>query len=261
MKSAIIIPALNEEDAIGQVVANVRHKVDRVIVVDNGSTDRTAEIAANAGAEIATAYPPGYGRACLAGVAAARDADLLIFMDGDGADDPSDLEALIDPILSRDADFVVGSRALGVAERGALTLPQRLGNALAAGLMKLFWGGSFSDLGPFRAIERRAYNRLNMQAPTFGWTVEMQVRALKQRLVCKEIPVNYRRRIGVSKISGTIKGVILAGGYILGTIFKEAILSNRRPQRLTSVSSSAVVVRAAPCSQSSLPRLCVAPED
>ncbi|MEM7458040.1 MAG: glycosyltransferase family 2 protein [Pseudomonadota bacterium] len=223
MKSVIIIPALNEEDAISGVVASVIHRVDRVIVVDNGSTDATAMRAAQAGAELVYVAEPGYGRACLAGVAAASDCDLLIFMDGDGADDPEDLPSLIAPIQQGNADFVVGSRTLGRTEIGALTLAQRWGNALATGLMSLFWNGPFTDLGPFRAIRRASYQRLAMQAPTFGWTVEMQVRALKQNFRCTEVPVAYRRRIGVSKISGTIKGVMLAGAYILGTIFREAI--------------------------------------
>lgn len=222
MKSVIIIPALNEQDAIGDVVAGVRFQVDRVIVVDNGSTDQTAERAAQAGAEVVYVAEPGYGRACLAGVAAASDCDLLIFVDGDGADDPADLPDLIAPILRGEADLVIGSRALGRTEIGALTLPQRWGNALATCLMRWFWNGPFTDLGPFRAIRRTSYQRLAMQAPTFGWTVEMQVRALKQNLRCTEVPVAYRRRIGVSKISGTVKGVILAGAYILGTIFREA---------------------------------------
>nr|WP_197501513.1 glycosyltransferase family 2 protein [Hyphomonas sp. Mor2] len=228
MRTVIIIPALNEDAAIGGVVTRVRDRVDRVIVVDNGSTDRTSEVAAAAGAETLFVAVPGYGRACLAGVAAAGDAEILIFMDGDGADDPDDLESLIAPIRSGQADFVVGSRALGTRERGALTLPQRLGNALATRLMRLFWGGSFTDLGPFRAIRRSAYLSLKMQAPTYGWTVEMQVRALKRRLRCVEVPVAYRRRIGVSKISGTVKGVVLAGTYILGTIFREAALPGPR---------------------------------
>ncbi|MEL6692754.1 MAG: glycosyltransferase family 2 protein [Pseudomonadota bacterium] len=261
MKSVIIIPALNEQDAIGGVVRGVKHQVDRVIVVDNGSSDRTAERAIEAGADVVVAQPAGYGRACLAGVAAAPEADLLIFMDGDGADDPSDLESLITPIRIRDVDFVVGSRALGNVQRGALTLTQRWGNALATSLMKVFWGGSFSDLGPFRAIERKAYERLNMQAPTFGWTVEMQVRALKLGLKCHEVPVSYRRRIGVSKISGTIKGVIFAGAYILGTIFKEALLGHRTVRGRLNASSYAGVGRAGLYSQNSLPQLCVAPED
>lgn len=226
MKSVIIIPALNEEDAIGGVVAGVRDQVDRVIVVDNGSTDQTAERAAEAGAEVVYVAKPGYGRACLAGVAVASDCDLLIFMDGDGADDPADLPDLIAPVLRGEADLVIGSRALGRTEIGALTLPQRWGNALATCLMRWFWNGPFTDLGPFRAIRRTSYQRLAMQAPTFGWTVEMQVRALKQNLRCTEVPVAYRRRIGVSKISGTIKGVILAGAFILGTIFREALQPN-----------------------------------
>lgn len=223
MRSAIIIPALNEEDAIGEVVRSVIDCADEVIVVDNGSTDRTAECAREAGATIVGARPAGYGRACMAGVAAAETAELLIFMDGDGADDPSDLPALITPILSGRADFVVGSRATGCVEQGALTLPQRWGNALATCLMRLLWGGRFTDLGPFRAIHSSAYRRLNMQAPTYGWTVEMQVRALKAGLRCEEAPVRYRRRVGVSKISGTVKGVILAGAYILGTIARERL--------------------------------------
>ncbi|MEL7109737.1 MAG: glycosyltransferase family 2 protein [Pseudomonadota bacterium] len=227
MRSAIIIPALNEEAAIAGVVRSVVAQTDRVIVVDNGSTDRTAERAAEAGAEVIHVARPGYGRACLAGVAAAGDADLLIFMDGDGADDPSDLPFVVQPILEGQADFVLGTRLEGKTEIGALTLPQRFGNALATRLMRVFWGGVFTDLGPFRAIKRSAYRSLNMHAPTYGWTVEMQVRALKQNLRCKEVPVTYRRRIGVSKISGTVKGVLLAGWFILGTIFVEAILGRR----------------------------------
>lgn len=227
MRSAIIIPALNEEAAIAGVVQSVLSQTDRVIVVDNGSTDQTAARAASAGADVIYVAQPGYGRACLAGVAAAGDADLLIFMDGDGADDPKDLPALIQPILKGQADFVIGTRLKGKTENGALTFPQRFGNALATRLMGLFWGGGFTDLGPFRAIKRSAYRSLNMRAPTFGWTVEMQVRALKQNLRCLEVPVTYRRRIGVSKISGTVKGVVLAGWFILGTIFLEAVLGQR----------------------------------
>lgn len=233
MRSVIIIPALNEERAIAGVVTSVHDKVDQVIVVDNGSTDRTSERAAAAGAQIIFVEKPGYGRACMAGVAAAGDADLLIFMDGDGADDPTDLAALIAPIRAGQADFVVGSRALGAREKGALTPVQRWGNALAIRLIWFFWRGGFTDLGPFRAITNAAYNRLNMQAPTYGWTVEMQVRAVKHHLRAVEVPVSYRRRIGVSKISGTIKGVVLAGGYILGTIFKEAVIPNFKRVRPT----------------------------
>ena len=227
MRSVIIIPALNEEAAIGGVVRSIRPKVDQVIVVDNGSVDRTAERASEAGAFVIHVPKAGYGRACLAGVQASRDADLIIFMDGDGADDPNDLNALIDPILNGGMDFVVGSRLLGTTERGALTFAQRFGNRLATGLMRMIWGGRFTDLGPFRAMTRSAYDTLNMQAPTYGWTVEMQVRALKQGLRYGEVPVTYRRRIGISKISGTVKGVVLAGWFILGTIFKEALLVHK----------------------------------
>ena len=222
----LVIPARNEQDAIGQVVASVAARVDAVIVADNGSSDGTAKIARDNGAVVVSVPQPGYGRACLAAIKAAGDFDILVFMDGDASDDPDDLQALLAPILAGHADMVIGSRILGDCDPGALTPQQRFGNALACRLMDLFWGFRFTDLGPFRAISRSAYDRLNMQAPTFGWTVEMQVRALKRGLRCAEIPVHYRARIGVSKISGTVKGVILAGGYILGTIFKEALRKN-----------------------------------
>ncbi|MEP3653288.1 MAG: glycosyltransferase family 2 protein [Litorimonas sp.] len=220
----LVIPARNEEDAIGKVVSSVIHLVDAVIVADNGSTDATAEIARAAGAKVVSVPDPGYGRACLAAIKAAGDHDILVFMDGDASDDPGDLASLLDPILRGDADMVIGSRILGDCDPGSLTVQQRFGNTLACWLMHLFWGYRFTDLGPFRAIRRESYDRLNMQAPTFGWTVEMQVRALKKGLRCTEVPVHYRARIGVSKISGTVRGVVLAGWYILGTIFWEAAL-------------------------------------
>jgi glycosyltransferase involved in cell wall biosynthesis len=193
-----------------------------------------------------------YGRACLAGVKAARDADLLIFMDGDGADDPDDLRALLEPILSGRSDLVIGSRLLGRTERGALTLAQRFGNRLATGLMRLIWGGQFTDLGPFRAITRPAYEALNMQAETFGWTVEMQVRALKQKLRCAEVPVNYRRRIGVSKTSGTVKGVCLAGWFILGTVFKEALTRHGAEPRSVACTDPTVITVASSATRRTL---------
>ncbi|MEP3890103.1 MAG: glycosyltransferase family 2 protein [Hellea sp.] len=224
----LVIPARNEEDAIGQVVRSIINHVDSVIVADNGSTDKTAEIARQAGAAVVYVEEPGYGRACLAAIEKAGDCDILIFMDGDASDDPEDLPTLLAPIISDEADLVIGSRILGDCDRGALTLQQRFGNSLACWLMQIFWGYKFTDLGPFRAIRRPAYEALNMQAPTFGWTVEMQVRALKLGLKCAEVPVHYRARIGVSKISGTFKGVILAGWYILGTIFLEALPRRRR---------------------------------
>lgn len=219
----LVIPARNEEDAIGLVVASVIDQVDAVIVADNGSTDKTAEVARRHGARVVSVPVPGYGRACLAAIKEAGDFDILVFMDGDASDDPHDLPALLSPFVSGDVDLVIGSRILGDCDPGALTMQQRFGNSLACWLMDLFWGFRFTDLGPFRAIRRSAYDQLDMQSPTFGWTVEMQVKALKRGLHCVEIPVHYRARIGVSKISGTVKGVVLAGSYILGTIFKEAV--------------------------------------
>lgn len=219
----LVIPALNEEDAISGVIKSVIDQVDAVIVVDNGSTDKTADVATASGAQVVYVEEPGYGRACLAGISAAGNYEILVFMDGDASDDPNDLPALLNPLLTGNADMVIGSRILGDCDPGSLTPQQRFGNTLACWLMKVFWGYQFTDLGPFRAIRRESYEQLNMQAPTFGWTVEMQVRALKHDLRCAEIPVHYRKRIGVSKISGTIRGVILAGWYILGTIFWEAL--------------------------------------
>ena len=235
MRSVIIIPALNEEQAIGGVVRGVRDQVDQVIVVDNGSTDLTAKFAAEAGAKTVQVPTPGYGRACMAGVEASEQADLIIFMDGDGADHPQDLQAVIEPILRGRSELVIGSRLIGQTETGALTLAQRFGNRLATELMRLLWGGRFTDLGPFRAITRTAYDKLQMQAQTYGWTVEMQVRALKHGLTYAEVPVRYRRRIGKSKISGTVKGVCLAGWFILGTIFKEAIVSPKPSRKLNLI--------------------------
>jgi len=193
----LVIPARNEELAIGGVVSSVIDAVDSVIVADNGSTDNTAQIARDAGAEVVYVKEPGYGRACMTAIAAAGDYDILVFMDGDASDNPNDLPTLLAPILSGEADMVIGSRISGDCDPGALTLPQRFGNTLACWLMKLFWGYRFTDLGPFRAIRRASYEKLKMQAPTFGWTVEMQSRALKIGLRCTEVPVHYRARITI----------------------------------------------------------------
>lgn len=230
-KIAVIIPALNEEQAIGGVVARIPAFVDQIIVADNGSSDQTAARAQAAGAHVVSVPVAGYGRACLAGVAAAGAADIFVFLDGDGSDVPEEMSMLLAPILSGEADMVIGSRAMGVAEVGSLTLPQRFGNGLACLLMRLFWRARYTDLGPFRAIRASAYNRLGMTAPTFGWTVEMQVRALKQKLAVADVPVSYRNRIGVSKISGTVRGVVMAGTYILGTIFAERLGRGPKPAR------------------------------
>ena len=224
MKIAIIIPALNEELSIAGVVSSVINEVDRVIVVDNGSTDKTARAAEAAGAKVVYEPIAGYGRSCLAGVAAAADAGIYLFMDGDGADDPVDLPKIVTPILEGTADRVIGSRLTGDVDAGALTLPQQFGNSLACTLMRIFWNGKFTDHGPFRAIDAKAYRKLDMAALTFGWTIEMQVRALKRGLRCLETPVHYRRRIGVSKISGTLRGVVFAGGHILGVIGREILI-------------------------------------
>ncbi len=217
----VVIPALNEQEAIGKVIAKIPARVNQIIVVDNGSTDNTALVARGAGATVISVPVPGYGRACLAGIDACQPCDIIVFLDGDASDYPEDMQDLLAPILQNEADLVIGSRRRGVTQKGALTLPQRFGNALACWLMAVIWGGKFTDLGPFRAIRTEALAALNMTAPTFGWTVEMQVRALKQGLKCTEIPVRYKNRIGTSKISGTVSGVILAGAYILGTIARE----------------------------------------
>ncbi len=230
MRKVVIIPAYNEALAIGKVVTDALVFADLVIVANNASTDDTAQISEAAGAKVVNAPIRGYGRACMAGVDLTNDSDLLIFMDGDGADVATDIPTLIAPILNKKADFVIGSRTRGHVEKGALTIQQIWGNTLACFLMRLMWNGQFTDLGPFRAITKQAYNQLNMTAPTFGWTVEMQIRALKQKLRTAEVSVNYKRRIGISKISGTVRGVILAAIFILGTIAKEAISSPAKRQ-------------------------------
>ncbi|MEM7710559.1 MAG: glycosyltransferase family 2 protein [Pseudomonadota bacterium] len=219
----VVIPAYNEADALPKVLSGIPDWVDAVIVADNGSTDGTGDVARAHGATVVRVEEMGYGRACLAGVKAAGDCDILVFMDGDASDDPHDMASLVAPIRDGLADLVIGSRARGERERGSLTIQQQFGNALACQLIKMIWGHGFTDLGPFRAIRRSAYEQLDMQAPTFGWTVEMQVRALKHGLICAEVPAAYRKRLGTSKISGTVRGVVLAGYYILGTIGWEAL--------------------------------------
>jgi len=218
----VVIPARNEAPALPAVLGAIPAFIDEVILVDNGSTDGTGDIARAHGASVVRVETPGYGRACLAGIANAGDCDIIIFMDADASDIPEEMIELIAPIREADADLVIGSRVARAA-KGSLTITQRFGNWLACSLMRLIWGGPFTDLGPFRAIHREALAQLDMNAPTFGWTVEMQVRALKLGLNCHEIDVGYRPRIGVSKISGTVRGVVLAGVYILGTIAREAL--------------------------------------
>ncbi len=220
---AAVIPALNEEGSIGEVVASLKRSgVAFVIVADNGSTDRTTELAIAAGAHVVSAARRGYGSACLAGLAALPpDALAVVFCDGDGADDLALLPSVVEPVLSGEVDLVIGSRALGSAETGALTLPQRAGNWVAATLLRALFSEPVSDLGPFRCISTTALSRLGMRDPAFGWTAEMQTKALRLRLRVLEVPVNARvRRAGESKISGRAIPVLRAGWAILTTIVR-----------------------------------------
>ena len=228
MTSVLIIPALNEAQALRQVLEEVPPGVfGEIIVVDNGSTDDTAEVARNAGARVVFERRRGYGSACLAGISALpREADVVVFMDADGSDLPSDAEALIEPIVQDRADLVIGSRELGASEPGSLSLHQRLGNRLAVWLVLLLFGRRYTDLGPFRAIRRSALERLAMRDTNFGWTIEMQVKAVQRGLRIVEAPVAYRnRRAGQSKISGSVIGSAAAGAKILWTVAKHAIRS------------------------------------
>ncbi len=217
---AMIIPAFNEESAIGKVVQSVpRAFVQRIIVADNGSTDWTAEVARAAGAEVVYEPKRGYGVACLAGLRHLNhEAEIIVFMDGDASDDPEDLPALLEPIQKGEADLVIGSRALGKADSGSLTIQQRVGNWIATKLLWLGWGVRWSDLGPFRAITQSALEQLKMQDQDFGWTIEMQIRAAEEGLRVREVSVSYHQRIGISKVSGTWKGSWNAGRVILGKI-------------------------------------------
>ena len=220
MKASIIIPAMNEERSIGLVLDEIpRDDVDEVIVVDNGSTDGTAEVARARGATVVEEKRAGYGAACLKGIASlGSTAEIVVILDGDHSDYAEDLPLLLAPIKNGRADFVIGSRVAGVSERGALRWNQRFGNALACGMIRWLYGFRFSDMGPFRAIRRRSLEQLGMRDRTFGWNAEMQVKAIRYGLRIVEVPVRYRKRIGESKISGTIKGTVLAGVKIIGTI-------------------------------------------
>jgi glycosyltransferase involved in cell wall biosynthesis len=224
MQSALIIPALNERETIGQVLAEVpENSVDRILVVDNGSSDGTAQEAQAAGAELIYEPRQGYGFACMAGYMAADDVDIIVFMDGDGADNPVQIPTLVQPLELDMADLVIGSRELGNAEPGALLLQARIGNWITARLMHFLYGLRVSDLGPFRAIRCEVLDALDMQEMIYGWTTEMMVKAVKRGYRVHEVPVNYRKRLGgKSKISGTLRGTILAAYYILGTTIKHA---------------------------------------
>jgi glycosyltransferase involved in cell wall biosynthesis len=229
---AVIIPVLNEAEALPKVLTSIPPWVGHVIVADNGSSDGSGDIARAAGAIVVVEPRRGYGSACLKALAALPpDVGIVVFMDGDASDDSSQMSALVDPIRSGKADMVLGSRVMGDREKGALTPQQVFGNALACTLIRLLWGARFTDLGPFRAIGRDALDRLTMADPDYGWTVEMQVRAAKIGLRCLEIPARYRRRIGTSKVSGTIRGVIGAGTKILYVIGREAVTRRRTAAR------------------------------
>jgi glycosyltransferase involved in cell wall biosynthesis len=225
LRIRIIIPAFNEETAIGKVLIEIPVElVTEVIVVDNASTDKTGKVAAENGATVLREKKPGYGNACLKGmnyIAQLSDkTDIVVFLDGDHSDYPDEMVNLVEPIINNVADLVIGSRALGTKEKGSMTPQQIFGNWLATTLMRWFYKVKFTDLGPFRAIRYQSLMDLEMRDKTYGWTVEMQLKAAKKKLRCIEVPVNYRRRIGVSKVSGTLKGTIMAGYKILWTIFK-----------------------------------------
>lgn len=221
----VIIPAYNEQLSVGKVIQDIPGDwVSEIIVINNTSTDATAKVARDAGATVLNEHRKGYGNACLKGMQYVANQsthpDIIVFMDADYSDHPEELPKVVQPILDGKADFVIGSRALGNREKGSMTIQQIFGNWLATRLMFLFFGVKYSDLGPFRAIKYPALLDLNMNDKTYGWTVEMQIKAAKNKLAYTEVPVTYRRRIGVSKVSGTVKGTVLAGYKIISTIFK-----------------------------------------
>ncbi len=219
----VIIPAFNEAKSIDKVIAEIpKDLVVEVVVVNNNSRDETSKVAQNAGATVIDQPQQGYGFACLKGIeyAKTKNPAIIVFLDADYSDYPEEMRDLVKPIIEQDFDMVIGSRALGNRQRGSMTPQQVFGNWLATWLLKLIYGVQYSDLGPFRAIKMDKLLALNMQDTTYGWTVEMQLKAAKMKLKSCEIPVNYRKRVGKSKISGTIKGTILAGYKIITTIFK-----------------------------------------
>ncbi|MEO0505769.1 MAG: glycosyltransferase family 2 protein [Bacteroidota bacterium] len=223
----VIIPAVNEGESIGKVVSEIPQSVDEIIVVNNGSTDDTHENAEKAGATVLLEERKGYGFACLKGMQyieqQSKSPDVIVFIDGDYSDYPEELDKVVAPILEDDVDFVVGARTKALREPGSMTPQQVFGNQLATFLMRLFFRARFTDLGPFRAIKYEKLKILDMQDKTYGWTVEMQLKVLKKKMAYCEVPVRYKRRIGVSKVSGTIKGTIFAGVKILGWIFKYSV--------------------------------------
>jgi len=220
-KVSVIIPAFNEEPSIALVLnALPKDRLHEIIVVDNGSTDDTAKIAAAHGARVVQEPRKGYGAACLKGISELGDPDIVVFLDGDFSDYPEELVQLIQPIEAGQKDFVLGSRMILSASRRALLPQARFGNQLAVFLIRLFFGHRFTDLGPFRAIRTKSLQALGMRDTNFGWTVEMQIKAVQHGLRIEEIPVQYRDRVGVSKITGTVSGTLKAGTKIIYTIFR-----------------------------------------
>lgn len=226
-KIKVIIPAFNEEASIAKVIGDIPDFVDEIIVVNNKSTDATAKNAEKAGATVLSEDRSGYGYACLKGIEFIANqnhhTDILVFLDGDYSDYPEEMEKIVSPIIQKDIDFVLGARVKDLREDNSMTFPQRFGNKLATTLMHLFFGAKFTDLGPFRAIKFDRLLELHMTDKTYGWTVEMQLKVLRQNLSYVEIPVKYRNRIGISKVSGTVKGAVFAGIKILSWIFKYSL--------------------------------------
>ncbi len=224
-KICVIIPAFNEENGVGLVIEEIpKDFVSEIVVINNASTDNTEQVAKQHGAIVLQEPVPGYGRACLKGIDYLQKSktppDIVIFLDADHSDYPHEMKRLVEPIERDGIDLVIGSRALGTKEAGSMTPQQIFGNWLATRLLKLLYGVKFTDLGPFRAIRYAKLIELNMQDKTYGWTVEMQLKAAKQGMACVEVAVGYRKRIGFSKISGTVKGTVLAGYKIITTIFR-----------------------------------------
>jgi len=223
----VIIPAFNEADSIAQVIHEIPETVSEIIVVNNNSIDKTVKNAQNAGATVLTENKMGYGYACLCGMdyvaQQSETPDIIVFIDGDYSDYPEDLTKVVQPIIDLDIDFVIGARVKEKREQGSMTPQQIFGNWLATFLMRLLFRAKFTDLGPFRAIKYDKLLTLEMEDKTYGWTVEMQLKALKKQLTYIEVPVRYKKRIGISKVSGTVKGSIFAGIKILGWIFKYSI--------------------------------------
>ncbi len=223
----VIIPAFNEEDSIDKVIRALPNSVSEIIVVNNNSTDKTGENALKAGATVLTEDRKGYGNACLCGMEyiakQSKVPDIIVFVDGDYSDYPEELSKIVKPILEENMDFVVGARKKELREPGSMTPQQVFGNWLATFLMRLFFRAKFTDLGPFRAIKYEKLKELQMEDKTYGWTVEMQLKVLRKKMTYTEVPVRYKKRIGTSKVSGTVKGTIFAGIKILGWIFKYSI--------------------------------------